>query len=302
MSLRKQPHGRVYLAVRGLGLWRVAALAVAVVVLAAVVGLASGPARGPAGTRRASARATLADCSLVPETVTCSSWSGYVSLSQDVTQVSAQFQVPAISCTADESGPGGGAWVGIQGPDGDGSTGLVQNGIGWSCENGQPSYYAWTDTSPTNQGAMPLPHAVNAGDFVTATVYAVDGFGDYQMDVQDWTQGWNQVVSQSGGPLSSVYSAVAVEDDNGGALFNPMQVTNAAMNGDPLGQASPQLWVQDPAIYQVPGGPLPPPLVPGPLDSSGQDFSFAWGNQAALGGNQAPLGPGSPSTPGSPVS
>jgi hypothetical protein len=289
MLVRKplQGNGNLACARPCLSRWQMVALSAAAAGLGAAAVFAARPGDGRAATLHLPpARATVADCSQVPEAVTCGEWSGYVVTSQNIVQVSAQFQVPSISVycpppstngagLASGNAPGALGWAGIQGPDADGSQAIIQGGIGWACNNGQASYYAWAVTNPTNGLAVHL-YPVSPGDLVTATVYAVDGFGDFQVDVQDWTEDWNQVTNVSGGPLSSGFSAVAVENDNGGVFFYPMQVTDAEMNGAPLGQLNPQLNVQDPVDYQVPDEPVPLALVPGPLDGSGQDFTFAW--------------------------
>jgi Peptidase A4 family len=204
-------------------------------------------------------------------TVDSGAWSGYVVKNQDSSQVTATFTVPAVTCQSGENGPGSAFWVGIQSTDSSGSATLVMAGINVSCTSGQPGYGAWMVPSADNPVLDPLPNAVHPGDQVTATVDNQNNTGQYVMTVTDHTQDWSQSKVVTGGNDSTDYGAVAATSYNGGAFFSPMAVTGATVNGAPLAQFHPEADQEQTSFYQGTAG-----LDPGPLDASGEDFSFFW--------------------------
>jgi hypothetical protein len=269
-----------------------------VIALTGAVTLAGVRFHRPATGRVQQAR--LADCENIGSDMCSQIWTGYVAGNQGFTQASAEFQVPALSCpsglavglqpptgvsvggsTPPTPAPDAAigpdtetdAWVGIAGQGSNGSNQIVQDGIDLYCTAGNATYYAWIGEGPFGEAIGDLPNPVNAGDDITATVFAVDGFGDYTLDIHDWTGNWDYSETHSGGPVSSELAAVAAESSSrGGTYFPSLQVSDAWINGEPIGQADPQTWVEDPGNYQG----TPGELVPSPIDASGQNFAFTW--------------------------
>lgn len=97
-------------------------------------------------------------------------WAGYAVQSDldrpadgVVKQVSGQWKVPAVTCTAEDSWSS--VWVGIDGYDNDA---VQQAGTVQACEGGKAKYYAFYQTYP-NPLVM-LPIIIRPGDVVSAEV------------------------------------------------------------------------------------------------------------------------------------
>ena len=96
-------------------------------------------------------------------------WAGYVVTKGSFTDASAQFVVPAISCTnrATELSQ----WVGIGGA---GINFLEQDGVNASCTNGSATYYAFYemfgDAQVSGGGVVELQKTVHPGDVMVAAV------------------------------------------------------------------------------------------------------------------------------------
>jgi hypothetical protein len=223
----------------------------AVMALLAVTGLA---AAASTGTAKADDGLTTGD------------WSGYVSTATPFSSVSADFIVPTATCTR---GPGENDvaenfWVGFQGQ---GANELVQTGFTVQCDSGQPVYSGWHADVTASQTFISQP--MQPGDQVDASVECLWGVCDET--VQDVTQNWSDTSSLEASDPGSYIAAVAAESYNGGVTFDPVQVTNAMINGLPLGQLDPQANEQSPAIYGGTAG-----LDPSPLDPTGTAFEFYW--------------------------
>jgi Peptidase A4 family len=243
----------------------------AAVYLVAAAGLVLGAATAQNGSwaRQGHQRGGHERVRLLAATLTPGAWSGYVIKGGANDQVSATFTVPTVFCQTWQNGPGSAFWVGIQSTDSNGTTTIVQDGIGVNCTNGQPQYYAGMVPDAYAQVAVPLPDKVQPGDAITAAVYEFGSW--YAMAVSDPAENWNEFNFITGGADSSNWAAVAAESYNGGAFFYPVAVTGADVNGSPLGQFNPEADEQHPSIYQGTAG-----LDPSPLDASGQNFSFYW--------------------------
>jgi Peptidase A4 family len=221
--------------------------------------------------------------------ITGAQWSGYV-VHGDSYNVGATFTVSTLYCQSWQNGPGSVLWAGIQSKDTNGTATIVQDGIGYGCDNGQPQYYAWTVQDAYSGRVVPLPDPVQPGDAIFASVF--EEGAEYWMYVDDETQSWSVLNSLTGGAASSNTAAVAAESYDGGAFFNPVAVTGAQVNGVPVGQSNPQALEQDPSRYDGTAG-----LDPGPLDATDQNFSFSWNgppNLALMSGEIVPAMPGQP--------
>jgi hypothetical protein len=191
-------------------------------------------------------------------------WSGYVSFATPFSSASADFIVPGATCSQGpgENGPTTGFWVGIEG-----TSGIVQTGFQVECTSGQPFYSGW-HAGLTGTIAL-IRQPMQAGDQVDASVECLWGVCDET--VQDVTQNWSDTSSLEASDPGSITAAVAAESRDGGVTIGPVQVTNAMMNGTPIGQLNPVFQEQDPAIY---GGTAF--LDPTPLDPTGTAFQFYW--------------------------
>jgi hypothetical protein len=107
------------------------------------------------------------------------------------------------------------------------------------------------------------------GDQVDASVDCL--FGVCDEVVQDVTQNWSDTSTLEASDPGSLLGAVAAESYNGGVTTGNVYVTNAMLNGTPIGQLDPQAQFQDPAIYNGLAE-----LDPFPLDPTGTAFFFFW--------------------------
>jgi hypothetical protein len=260
---------------------RAAVVAAASVAAAALVAAVTIVPSRPSGA--APARARLTACPSVPGLAECNIWSGQVAVRVPAWEVGATFQVPSVSCP--QAGGGEEFWVGVAGSVA--GLPLTQASIaraGWAVEcdgsssPAQPTYSAFTATAIGNGREDPLQQPVQAGDTINVYVFQFSLYGStpgWDAWVQDVSQNWEQYVSISSSPASASYTAVAADSINGGVTSGATPVTNAQVNFNPIGQDNPELWVQDPSIYQTCGNPPPAALVPTALDGTGQNFQFA---------------------------
>jgi hypothetical protein len=192
--------------------------------------------------------------------------------------VSAEIQMPQITCPPGVTG-GEAFWVGVQAPASGGLGGLVQPYVAMNCGDGQPTYYAGTvDPDGGMDPQLQLQQPVNPGDEIMLWVFstAPGQWLQFIGDIEQNGGSWAQYVREYDSPVSPNLAAVAVESYSGGVDFGQVSVTVAQIDGIPIGQSDPYLYVQDPSIYQVSGASLPPELVPSALDGSGQDFQYTW--------------------------
>jgi hypothetical protein len=223
----------------------------AVTGLLAVVGLAAG-----AGTGTAQAADAL----------TSELWSGYASWAGPFYSASADFIVPGAICSQGprETGPSTAFLVGIEG-----YSGVIQTGFVVKCSNGQPLYYGVH--ADLTDAATPISEPMQAGDQVDASVACF--FGICEESVQDVTENWTDTLPMLGVNSSGDFIAlVAGVPSDGGVTTGPVQVTNATMNGTPIGQLSSyEADQEDPSMYSGTAA-----LDPTPLDPTGTVFEFYW--------------------------
>jgi hypothetical protein len=205
--------------------------------------------------------------------VTTSYWSGYVLPSGGPYQtVGATFVVPDGVCTqgSSESGPATAYWVGVGSYS---ATTIAQAGFKLNCDGGHPNYFAWV--ADATGYYTPMAQPVQPGDQLTVNISCPYGGNICTQDLQDVTQNWQQS-SDLGVPdgFSADYAAVAAENYNGGTYSGAVLVSGATVNGAPIGQYGPQAW-QQPASGSGSLG-FTGSLVPSPLDTTGEDFSFVW--------------------------
>ena len=121
-------------------------------------------------------------------------WSGYVipSNGPPVTEVSGQWIVPALNCTATPNA-GASAWVGIGGsvlPSGVGSGDLLQTGVRTDCVGGMQQNVGWFEKVPSDpdveQDFAGFP--VTAGDSIQAWAFQ-DASGAWETRLDDLTTG-----------------------------------------------------------------------------------------------------------------
>lgn len=184
---------------------------------AAAVPAMTGPVRGLHILRRTMPRAIPGGSFLGSS----SNWAGYTvtNLSQTTTasfnKVSATWTVPAVTCDPDNSGAGSGSdWVGL---DGTGNGTVEQGGTTAEClGTTTPSYYAWWEMYPANQGQNVF--AVNPGDVIHATVSYDPSTSLFDIVVNDETsnQTINQAIAcQSNEPACDRSSAEVISEDDG---------------------------------------------------------------------------------------
>jgi hypothetical protein len=189
-------------------------------------------------------------------------WSGYLSTAGPFSSASADFIVPTAICSPGSNGQTTLFWVGIEG-----TSGIVQTGFVVECVGGQPAY-AGTHADLTGTVTV-ISQPMQAGDQVDASVECLWGVCDET--VQDVNQNWSDTSSLEASDPGSILGAVAAESADGGVTTGEVQVTNAMLNGTPIGLLDPQTEVQDPAIYNGLAE-----LDPFPLDKPGTDFYFFW--------------------------
>jgi hypothetical protein len=191
-------------------------------------------------------------------------WSSYKSYAGPFASASADFIVPGATCSQGpgETGPAEMFWVGIQG-----TSGIVQTGFVVECVAGQLLYAGWH--AELTGTATYISQPMQAGDQVDASVECLWGVCDET--VQDVTQNWSDTSSLEASDPGSLLGAVAAESYDGGVTTGPVQVTNAMLNGTPIGQLDPQAEVENPAMYNGLAE-----LAQTPLDPTGTDFEFYW--------------------------
>jgi hypothetical protein len=189
----------------------------------------------------------------------------------NTTELDAIIDVPQITCPPGVTTGESITWIGVEGTASDGTTAIVQPGIGMDCDGGQPAYYAFTANLVGN--LMPLPEPVSPGDAIYLEV-TTDGSGNYAQQIADFTASggfWSQAVDESGGPVTDTYTAFAAESYIGGVDFQQADINGAAINDQPLAQYNPTFWVEDPAYFQGMSA-----LVPSAIYGTGQSFQFFW--------------------------
>ena len=226
-------------------------------------GLLAGAALA-AGAGEGTAVATGPGTALSPMLITGTLWSGYITTKGQFSSASADFTVPDATCL-----PGGNGhvyyWVGFQN-----NSGIVQDGLDVSCQQGQQVNQGWYTAEGSDVPSF-INQPMDVNDQVS--VSAICWFGFCTQTVQDETQSWSDTTffvepADSG---AGWIAAIAAEAGGGGVETSPVQVTNATFNGSPIGQFNPSAEEQSLAASGTAAG-----LDPSELDPTGTAFSFAW--------------------------
>jgi hypothetical protein len=231
-------------------------------------GVATGQGLVPAATGR-TALVPVAACTIS----FCDGWSGYRADGGYYQGVNAIFTVPTGFCTQgpSESGPGTGYWAGLEGPTDWAPVWIIQAGFQLNCQDGQPTYGAWT--ADYLGVATPVTEPVEPGDQVAVSIFC-PGAGTCTQQLQDVTQNWDQTFSvDAPAGFSANTAAVAAESTDGGITSTPVTVTDANVDITPIGQVGAQATEQNPGLYDGAAA-----LVPSPLDPTGMNFTLAYDN------------------------
>ncbi len=228
-----------------------------------------------------SAMTNAATLTVPPESST--RFSGYLDVTpngEPFTAVSASWIVPTVTCS-----PGSYAWA-AEWPGIGWNTSVQQDGTQVACFNGVPSYDAWYemvgDSNVNNGEPISLPtstYPVSPGDSVTGSI-SISG-STWTLMLRDSTAKWtfsinipsptpplNQEVAQwlVEGPIGCAHECFSL------ANFGAVRFTGAT--ADLNGQTGP-ISAFSPAASQMTSGSTVL-AAPGPLDSSGEDFTDTW--------------------------
>lgn len=121
---------------------------------------------------------------------TSSNWSGYVDTNETYNYVFGQWTVPSANCGPwyDFNFSQSSTWVGL---DGENSNTVEQLGTATGCIGGVSVYYPWTEMYP--QIENPVWNGISPGDQMMAFVYSYDNNTQYELWMDDLTQGWSEL-------------------------------------------------------------------------------------------------------------
>jgi len=202
--------------------------------------------------------------------------------------VSGDWTVPTVNCASGQTLYSV-AWVGIDG-DSDSSPTVEQDGTASDCAGSVASYYAWYELyaqsgSPLNGGAeVELPNPVAAGDLMSASVSVVSGA--WTLYIDDSTKGWTSTTHASwSAPVESSAEWIVERPEvcNGSgqdcsltslADFGTVSFTRAiATESGTSGSISD---FSASSIEMLSNSGSTALAIPGPLDSTGEDFEDDW--------------------------
>jgi hypothetical protein len=174
-------------------------------------------------------------------------WYGYAVTGATYTSTTADWTMPAVTCTASNSYVA--IWTGL---DGYSSDTVEQVGAEVYCSGKTPEYYGWYELYPAN--SVDFSNTLKPGDKLQASV--TYGGSKFTVTLRDVTQGWTQTVTKAlaGAARSSAETVVQVPD----SFACPAPLTLAAFTGDtvdgsPLGSLNPVEGTgDDPAIIVSP--------------------------------------------------
>ncbi len=207
-----------------------------------------------------------------------SNWSGYAVTGAAFNNVSADWTVPAVSCTATTTYSS--EWIGI---DGYASSTVEQDGTEADCFSGTPSYDAWYEMYGDNAvdgGAEvelpPTTYPVAPGDAMTATV-SLSG-STWTLAIADTTQEWNystNIPTPSPAPQQSSAEWIVERPEVGGLTtlsdYGTATFTHASASDD-AASGSISAFAYTP-LEMVGSTPL---STPAPLDAAGDSFTTTW--------------------------
>jgi hypothetical protein len=200
---------------------------------------------------------------------------GRVLNSNGVTDVKAQWTVPAVYCGKTDSSSA--VWIGIDGET-DGT--VEQLGTGQDCTGGQPSYYAWFEIFPRpSQSTDQL--TIRPGDTISAEAQ-YNGSGRFTLTLNNLTSGQSFTVTRVNlralrQSAEWVVEAPAAANHQilllapfGTATFSNASVTIGGQMTSILSQA----WPHGALIMENTDGTLR--AYPSALNAAGSGFSVAW--------------------------
>ncbi len=160
-------------------------------------------------------------------------WYGYAVTGATYTSTTANWTMPAVSCSASDSYAA--IWTGL---DGYSSDSVEQVGAEVACSGKTPEYFGWYELYPGP--AQDFSNTLKPGDKLQASVtYASSKF---TLTLHDVTQGWTQTVTKalSGAARSSAETVVEVPATfTCGAPLTLAAVTGDTVDGAALGSLDP---------------------------------------------------------------
>ncbi|HEY2578666.1 MAG TPA: G1 family glutamic endopeptidase [Streptosporangiaceae bacterium] len=156
-------------------------------------------------------------------------WSGYAVTGSTFTTATASWTQNAITCTSGDGQTDMSPWVGI---DGFNTNTVEQTGSSGDCNGTSKSYYAWYEMFPRGVNVINKP--VQPGDKFTATVTHTSGT-NYQLMLQDITQGWTNTVTRSLNAKNASAEAVMEMAANHLSKFGTDPFTGFTVDGQPIG-------------------------------------------------------------------
>jgi hypothetical protein len=159
-----------------------------------------------------------------------SNWSGYAVIGSTFSTATANWTQPAIDCTSGDGETDMSPWVGI---DGYNTDTVEQTGSSGDCDGTSPDYYAWFEMYPRN--VRIIDKTVEPGDQFTATVTHTSGT-NYQLVLEDITQGWTNSVTRSISAKDASAEAVLEMAANHLTQWSgPDPFTDFTVDGQPIG-------------------------------------------------------------------
>jgi hypothetical protein len=225
--------------------------------------------------------ATTSPATLTTQVWETSDWAGYVDFAPpggSFSSVSADWVVPAINCAT------GGESIAVQWPGiGFTNADVVQDGtiegcVGTTAGADAAWYELLGDPAVSDGGQVELPIAqypVAAGDHIAASVSIANSV--WTLALTDSTQDWTFTISEpdTTPPLDESAAEVLTEGDGAAGELANFGTTNfTAATATLNGQTSP-LGAFFPAAVAMYAGSTPLD-VPGPLDSTGENFTNTW--------------------------
>jgi hypothetical protein len=173
-------------------------------------------------------------------TISTTNWSGYIATGATFSSVSASWVVPTVTCTKGKKYFA--AWVGLDGFSS--RTTLEQIGTDSDCAAGTPRYYAWDEMYPA--APFVLAKLVTAGDQMNASV-VVTTATTFALTIADATKGWTRTFAKTLATAKRSSAEIIQEAaccSAGGAVlplanFGKINVTNASVDGSPIGNVAP---------------------------------------------------------------
>lgn len=196
---------------------------------------------------------------------TSTNWAGWAAYNSTYTSVTTTFTQPSVDCG---QGDGYSAfWVGL---DGYNSDSVEQTGTEADCSGGQASYSAWYEMYPAD--SVNYSDTVASGDVITETVTYSNG--EYDLVLNDSTQGWTENTQQAGTYSNASAEVIAEAPSSGtGRLplsdFGTVDFGNSTIDGSPISS-----FTADQIDMQSSDGTTE--ATTSALDSSGEDFSVTW--------------------------